>query len=103
MPPVGAASTYFPFGFRTIFLASQLLWSEGRSAVIGMLSVVKDAKQIVYDRWELMQSGADYPKHDMLTNMLDIVREKGDKVGFGVPDVHTEVWVSRNESRSLCH
>lgn len=62
--------------------------------MIGMLALVKDAKRIVYDRWNLMQSGGDYPKHDMLTNLLDIVREKGEKVGWGVPDVHTEVWVS---------
>lgn len=94
MPSVGASMTYFPLGFRTIYMASQLLWKEGRDAVIGMLALVKDAKRIVYDRWNLMQSGGDYPKHDMLTNLLDIVREKGEKVGWGVPDVHTEVWVS---------
>ena len=94
MPSIGAAMTYFPLGFRTIYFASQLLWKEGRDAVLGMMALVKDAKEIVYERWDLMQSGADYPKGDMLTNLLDIVRDRGDKVGWSTADVHTEVWVS---------
>ena len=93
MPSVGASITYFPYGFRTLYMGSQIIWKEGRDAVIGMLALVKDAKQIVYDRWELMQTGKEYPKHDMLTNLLEIVREKGSKVGWSVADVHTEVWV----------
>lgn len=73
---------------------SRLFWKEGRDVFKGFTDLVKQAKSSVYDRWELMQSGKEYPKGDMLTNLLEIVRDRGDKVGWKVADVQTEVWVS---------
>lgn len=39
-----------------------------------------------------MQKGKEHPNRDILTGLLDIVREKGEEVNWAVADVATEVW-----------
>jgi len=43
-----------------------------------------------------MTEGKPYPRNTMLSGLLDIVREKGDKAGWTVADVQTEAWAVRS-------
>lgn len=87
-----AAITYMPWGFQGLYMGSQMVYRSSRDALKGMFDVVKQAQNSANERWKLMQEGGDYPKGDMLTGLLEIVREKGDQVGWSVADVATEIW-----------
>lgn len=92
MPNYGASTTYFPYGLRTLYLMTQLFHSQGRKAVKGLLDVTKQAGDAINDQWKVMMEGKEYPKNTMLTNMLEIVRDRGEKVRWTVADVQTEAW-----------
>ena len=57
-----------------------------------MFDVVEQSRKSVHDQWKIMQEGGEYPKNTMLTNMLEIVRDRGEKVRWSVADVHMEAW-----------
>lgn len=92
MPNYGASTTYFPYGLRTLYLMTQLLHARGRAAVKGLFDVQTQAKTSINEQWKTMTEGKEYPKNTMLSNMLEIVRDKGEKVRWGVADVQTEAW-----------
>lgn len=93
MPDIGASVTYAPWVLRYSFLAFSLLFRSGREGVRGMLDVTKQAQESTQARWKAMQGGKEHPTRDVLTGLLDIVRERGAEVGWTVADVATEVWV----------
>ena len=75
---------------------SQILHARGRAAVTGLFEVVNQAKDSVNEQWKTMTEGKPYPRNTMLSGLLDIVREKGDKAGWTVADVQTEAWAVRS-------
>lgn len=74
-------------------MMSHLAWQEGREIMKGFIAIPQQSGLAVEERWAMMEKGGDYPKHDMLTNMLEIVKEKGEKVGWRKSDVQTELYV----------
>ncbi|KAJ5320466.1 hypothetical protein N7508_000749 [Penicillium antarcticum] len=92
MPDVGASITYMPWGFQSLYMISQLAFQNTRDGILGMLDTVKQAKNAASQRWTVMQEGGHYPKTDMLSGLLEMVREKGDKIKWNFSDVVVEVW-----------
>ncbi|KAF9892137.1 hypothetical protein FE257_002543 [Aspergillus nanangensis] len=94
MPDIGASVTYLPWGLRTGFFAAHLVFRRARDGLRGMQDVVRQAERSVNQRWNAMQQQdeGDALPNDILTGLLEIVREKGQQVRWTVADVMTEVW-----------
>jgi cytochrome P450 len=92
MPDVGASITYMPRGLQSLYLLSQLAFQNTRDGIVGMLDTVTQAKKAAGERWKLMQEGGDYPETDMLSGLLEMVREKGENIKWNFSDVVVEVW-----------
>ncbi|KAK8106921.1 uncharacterized protein PG998_008934 [Apiospora kogelbergensis] len=92
MPDIGASLMYIPWFLKVPYFAGMLLFRSSRDGVRGMLDVTKQANMSANTRWEAMQKGEEHPTEDILTGLLNIVRERGDEVNWTVADVATEVW-----------
>ncbi|KAK8863366.1 cytochrome P450 oxidoreductase [Apiospora arundinis] len=92
MPDIGASLMYIPWFLKIPYFAGMMMFRSGRDGIRGMLDVTKQAKIAANTRWEAMQKGEEHPTEDILTGLLNIVREKGEEVNWTVADVATEVW-----------
>ncbi|KAL4916114.1 cytochrome P450 [Aspergillus aurantiobrunneus] len=95
MPDIGASITYLPWGLRTLYLVTQLVFQSARDGIRGMRDIVVQAEKATMARWTAMQRGDDDLPEDILTGLLDIVRGKGNhQARWTIPDVVTEVWAT---------
>ncbi|KAK8024762.1 cytochrome P450 oxidoreductase [Apiospora arundinis] len=92
MPDIGASLMYIPWLLKIPYFAGMMMFRSGRDGIRGMLDVTKQAKIAANTRREAMQKGEEHPTEDILTGLLNIVREKGEEVNWTVADVATEVW-----------
>ncbi|KAL4819893.1 cytochrome P450 [Aspergillus spinulosporus] len=96
MPDIGAAITYLPWGLRSLYMLSQLIFQSSRDGVRGMFDVTKQAEKATLERWEEMQKGKVPSESDILTGLLEMVQEReksaSDMATWTVADVVTEVW-----------
>ncbi|KAL3458207.1 cytochrome P450, partial [Aspergillus heterothallicus] len=102
MPDIGAAVSYLPWGLRSLYMVSQLVFRSSRDGLRGMLDVTRQAERATKERWGQMQqqtgTGASF-ETDILTGLLGMVQEQQqtnedstDKATWTVADVVTEVW-----------
>lgn len=92
MPDIGASLMYVPWLLKIPYYAGMLLFRSSRDGVRGMRDVTRQAEKAAHARWAAMQKGEEHPTEDLLTGLLNIVRERGDEVNWTVADVATEVW-----------
>ena len=93
MPSPASATTYVPYGLRTIFFASEMIFPETRTGAKGFFDVITQSHKAVAQRLEEVKSGKVKTKHDMLTKLLDLVNDSNDpKERFTVLDVTAELW-----------
>ncbi|KAJ9606160.1 hypothetical protein H2200_009121 [Cladophialophora chaetospira] len=89
---VSVASSYY----RPFMLISALLSSSRRKAVGVMTLFANTARRIVVQRREAetQEHADDKIRRDLLKQLLDIVRDKGEKVDFGFGDVAREAHIA---------
>ncbi|KAK8134787.1 hypothetical protein PG984_006799 [Apiospora sp. TS-2023a] len=92
MPDIGASLMYVPWLLKGPYFAGMMLFRSSRDGVRGMLDVTRQAEKSANARWEAMRKGEEHPTEDILTGLLNIVRERGQEVNWNVADVATEVW-----------
>jgi len=92
MPNPVAAITYIPYGLRTLYFMSQMIYPETRAGAKGFFTVIDQSHAAVKQRLDDIAAGRPVNRNDVLSKLLDIVNEKGDKLGFGLLDVTTEIW-----------
>lgn len=91
MPPPVSAISYVPRGFRTLYLAVQILCSaRARQGIRGMRTVVQQAHAAVAQRQRERMGAKDTPCGDLLDQLLALTTHHGGR--FNVADVVTEVW-----------
>ena len=93
MPSPASAVTYVPYGLRTLFFASEMIFPETRTGAKGFFDVIGQSHKAVAARLEEIRSGTQKTRHDMLSKLLDLVNGSGDpKVRFTILDVTAELW-----------
>lgn len=92
MPDIGASLMYIPWMLKVPYFAGMMLFRSSRDGVRGMLDVTRQAEKSANTRWAAMQKGEEHPTEDILTGLLEIVRERGREVNWTVADVASEVW-----------
>ncbi|KAL3448088.1 cytochrome P450 [Aspergillus insuetus] len=102
MPDIGAAVSYLPWGLRSLYMLSQLVFQSSRDGLRGMLDVTRQAERATHERWEQMQrkKGTGISSEtDILTGLLEMVQQQTNedrtstsKTSWTIADVVTEVW-----------
>ena len=92
MPNPVAALTYIPWGFRNLYFLTQLIYPETRAGAKGFFTVIEQSHAAVKQRLDDIRDGKPVNRNDVLSKLLDIVNESGEKRDFGILDVTTEIW-----------
>ena len=93
-PTPVALMCHVPNGVKTLYLLSHLFSAETRRAVTGFQHTLQCAESSVAERVQDIAAGKETPQHDLLSKLLQIAREKGEKLDFTIADVKTEVYAS---------
>ena len=92
MAPAASANTYVPYGFRTLFFGSEMIFPETRVGAKGFFDVIAQSHEAVAHRIEERKQGK-VKRNDLLTKLLDLVDNSDDpKTRFTVKDVTAEIW-----------
>lgn len=87
-----ASMSYLPKMFRTPYLLSQMVHAKAREGLRSLLKVVEQAKAAANDRLQERATGSGIKRLDILSKLLDLVEEKGEKIDWTIADVQTEIW-----------
>ena len=82
---------------RPFILLSAVTSSSVRSGLKGIDHVTKYAKSCVHARQEALTKDPgtyEAPRHDLTQQLFDIMRDKGEKVDFGIPEIQYEAYVA---------
>lgn len=95
MMPVGASMSFLPNWARTPFALVGMLSADTRQAFKGFGKVVQDAQAAVKQRVDDSNSSdkGQASRNDVLSKLLQIVEDRGDKIDFHIRDVETEIWM----------
>lgn len=91
---IGAASSYVPYGLRTIWILAELVFGgpTARQGINGIGKLVADATGTVEDRLQVRKHDHDaVSTEDMLSRLMEAVENRGDEVGWNMHDVSVEV------------
>lgn len=93
MPPLcitGVSPTYV----RPLILCSAITIPSARQALKAIEHIAAAAKGCVAQRSTDFELNGMVPRQDLLQQLFDIKKEKGEKVDFGVPEVELEAYVA---------
>ncbi|KAK1003850.1 hypothetical protein LTR54_007614 [Friedmanniomyces endolithicus] len=92
---IGAASSYMPYGLRTIWILAELVFGgpAARQGINGIGKLVTDATETVEDRSQVRKRDHDaVSREDMLSRLIEAVENRGDEVGWNMHDVSVEAY-----------
>lgn len=95
--PIMAAAAVSASYARPFVLVAAVVDASVRKALKALAHVVNIAKTCVADRQTLLsesEKGQEVLRNDMLSQLFEIMREKGEKVDFGMQQVEYEAYVS---------
>lgn len=92
--PAITTAAVAPSYIRPIILTSAILNPAARRALKAIDHIAAAARICVAKRREKTVGDDSSARHDLLHQLLGIVREKGEKVDFGVPEVEYEAYVA---------
>lgn len=94
MPAPVSALTYVPYGFRGLYMASQMLNKDSRIGMKGFYTVIEQAHAATRERLEEMKAPDYKRKDDLLNQMIEDVEKRGDNINWHMIDVTTELWAT---------
>ncbi|KAH7126509.1 cytochrome P450 [Dactylonectria estremocensis] len=92
--PILTTSCVLPSYIRPLFLLAVVMLPGVYKALGSMQDIEEAAESCVSERQHLVQSGDVSEKKDILSSLFNIVRDKGEKVDFGMKEVQVEVYVA---------
>jgi len=93
MVPIVSSLGYIPKGMKTLYLMSQLIFPAVRKGLSSANLVVEQSKAVVKEREAAEAAGTVSSRHDYLSKLMNLVREKGEKIDFNNLDVAVYVWM----------
>ncbi|KAF7557115.1 hypothetical protein G7Z17_g924 [Cylindrodendrum hubeiense] len=90
--PILTTSCVLPTYIRPLFLGIVVLMPGVYKALGSLKDIEKAAESCVSERQRLVESGDVTENKDILSSLFDIVREKGEKLDFGMTEVQVEVF-----------
>lgn len=90
--PALCTASVMPAYARAPFLASGLLLSSVRKALKALKNIEEASETCVRERLQ-SRPNEDHPRADILNNLLEIHKHKGDQQNFTMTDVQTEAYV----------
>ncbi|KAH7161064.1 cytochrome P450 [Dactylonectria macrodidyma] len=92
--PILTTSCVLPSYIRPIFLLGVVMMPGVYKALGSLKDIEAAAESCVSERQRLVESSDASEKKDILSSLFDIVRDKGEKVDFGMTEVQVEVYVA---------
>lgn len=92
--PILTASAVMPTYLRSLFLTCGALVPQVFKALRSFRHIETAAEACVMERQRLLADGASAKKNDILGALFDIIREKGEKVDFGIEEVKVEIYTA---------
>ncbi|KPM40754.1 hypothetical protein AK830_g5821 [Neonectria ditissima] len=92
--PTIATSCVLPAYLRPLFLLVGAMVPRIYKALGSLKEIEEASKSCVAERQQLIDSGDNSEKKDILSSLFEIVHEKGEKADFGTTEVQVEVYVA---------
>lgn len=89
--PITAAG-YAPYGFKTLNFILQMFFSESRAGALGYFEVIKQSRDALKQRLDDIAAGRLVRSDDMLSKLVGIAQNEGEKYNLSLLDVTTEIY-----------
>jgi hypothetical protein len=93
LPVMTTAAASSPL-VRSLIMGTFMLSSTARKGLKGMNSIIETARTSVENRVSADAASGKRERKDILHNLLNIVRSKGDELDFGIEDVKNEAFAA---------
>lgn len=92
--PILTSACVMPTYIRPIFLLGGAMFPKVFRALKSLKDIEQAADLCISERQSQLENEESIETRDILSSLFDIVREKGDKVDFGMIEVKVEVYVA---------
>ncbi|KAF5677377.1 pisatin demethylase [Fusarium circinatum] len=92
--PALAVTSVTPTYVRKLFLTAGTMFGSVRRALTSLNEIERAAELCIAERQEILKNGKTVERKDIMSSLFDIIREKGDKVDFGLTEAKVEVYVA---------
>jgi cytochrome P450 len=100
MVPIVSSLGYIPWGLKIPYLLSHLaLFPDVRKGLASAEKVKEQSVAVVKERREALKGAKEASRNDVLSKLMGIVTDRGEKIDFNDDDVATVVWVSTSRQQ----